>query len=198
MHRRLVRALSFSIFLAAASVPTIASSSSGTSWIYSDGKFNWPGDWSGSQVKLNYDDTAGDPGNKDLSVKIDAPWGLWLPYCPQVGPTVNGYRVPSCNVAGYTSITMQLKATKAKQKWSLTIYKYNISNGELSADTVVGHVADLTPYGGGSVVGKFVTYTVPLADLGAYGLTTMYKFALQDQSGSTGQTWYVNNVGFER
>jgi hypothetical protein len=172
--------------------------SSGTTWIYRDGVFSWPGDWSGSEAAINYEDTAGNPGTKDISVKVDAPWGFWLPYCPQVGPTINGYTVPSCNVASYTSITMQLKATIPGQRWSLAIFKYNISNGVLTDDTVVGSVPDLVPYGGNAVVGQFVTYTVPLEALGAAGLTTMYKFLLQDQTGSTGQTWYVNNVGFER
>lgn len=170
----------------------------GTTWIYQDGVFNWPGDWSGSEATINYEDTAGDPGTKDVAVKINEAWGFWLPYCPQVGPSINGYSVPSCNVAGYTSITMQLKATIPGQRWSLAIYKYNISNGVLTDDTIVGTVPDLVPYGGNAVVGQFVTYTVPLAAMGAEGLTTMYKFLLQDQTGQTGQTWYVNNVGFER
>jgi hypothetical protein len=159
--------------------------------------FSWPGDWSGGEATINYDDAAGNSGTKDVSVKVNAPWGFWLPYCPQVGPTINGYTVPSCNVAPYTSITMQLKATIPGQKWSLAIFKYNISNGVLTDDTVVGSVPDLVPYGGNAVVGQFVTYTVPLAALSASGLTTMYKFLLQDQTGSAGQTWYVNNVGFE-
>ena len=199
MHLRVARWFLFAISLAASSVPAFAAGSySGTSWIYRDGVFSWPGDWSGSEVKINYEDTVGDHGTKDISVKVDSPWGFWLPYCPQVGPTIHGYKVPSCDVAPYTSITMQLKATIAKQKWSLAIFKYNITNGVLKADTVVGSVHDLTPYGGNAVVGAFVTYTVPLADLGASGLTTMYKFLLQDETGLTGQNWYVNNVGFER
>ncbi len=179
----------------AVSAPGFAAS---TTWIYRDGTFSWPGDWSGGQVSLNYHDSSGDPGEKDLAVRVDHPWGFWLPYCPQVGPNINGYHVPSCNIAGYTSITMQLKATRRGQKWGLVIYKYNVHDGVLSDDTPVGSVEDLTPYGGNAVVGKFVTYTIPLADLGASGLTTMYKFLLQDKSGSTGQTWYVNDVGFER
>lgn len=193
MHLRVTRWFVFVIALTASSIPAFAA----TTWIYSDGVFSWPGDWSGSQVKINYEDTVGDPGTKDIAVKVVSPWGFWLPYCPQVGPNIDGYKVPSCNVAKYTSITMQLKATIANQKWSLTIFKYNISNGKLTADTEVGKVNDLTPFGGSAVVGKFVTYTVPLADLGASGLTTMYKMLLQDETGKTGQTWYVNNVAFE-
>ena len=77
------------------------------------------------------------------------------------------------------------------------MFKYTVSNGELKDDKEVGKVADLTPYGGAAKVGQFVTYTVPLADLGASGLRTMYKMLLQDQTGKTGQTWYVNNVAFE-
>jgi len=166
------------------------------SWIYHNGVFSWPGDWSGDVVTLNYHDTIGDPGTEDLSVHVNSPWGFWLPYCPQVGPDIDGYKVPSCDVSSYSGITLQLKATIADQKWSLTIFKYNIVNGVLKDDTVVGGVDDLTPYGGPAKVGHFVTYTVPLSDMKASGLKTMYKFMLQDQSGKTGQTWYVNNVGF--
>ncbi len=205
MHLRVARWFLFAVALAATSIPAfaaespafIADGSSDISMIYKDGKFYWPGDWSGSQVKINYEDTAGDPGTKDIAVKIQAPWGFWLPYCPQVGPDINGYRVPSCDVAPYTSIKMHLKATIAHQKWSLTVFKYNIKNGVLTDDTVVGSVPDLTPYGGAAVAGKFVAYTIPLADLGASGLTTMYKMLLQDATGLTGHTWYVNDVEFE-
>jgi len=192
------RSLLIGLALTAASFSAAAQGGANGQWIYDDGSFKWPGDWSGGEIKINYNDTSGDAGTQDISVQVVAPWGFWLPYCPQVGPVVNGYKVPSCNVASYTSITMQLKATKANQKWSLAIYKYNVSNGQLTADTIVGSVPDLTPYGGNAVAGKFVTYTIPLADLGASGLTTMYKFALQDQTGMTGQTWYVNKVAFER
>jgi hypothetical protein len=166
------------------------------SWIYHDGVFRWPGDWSGDVVTLNYHNSVGDPGTEDLSVHVNSPWGFWLPYCPQVGPDIDGYKVPSCDVSSYSGITLQLKATIADQKWSLTIFKYNIVNGVLKDDTVVGGVDDLTPYGGAAKVGEFVTYTVPLSDMKASGLTTMYKFMLQDQTGKTGQTWYVNAVGF--
>jgi hypothetical protein len=164
--------------------------------IYRNGVFSWPGDWSGDVVTLNYRDTAGDPGTEDLSVHVNSPWGFWLPYCPQVGPDIDGYRVPTCDVTPYSAITMQLKATVADQKWSLTVYKYNIVNGVLKDDTVVGGVDDLTPYGGPAEVGHFVTYTVPLSDMRASGLKTMYKFMLQDQTGKSGQSWFVNDVGF--
>lgn len=194
MHMRAASWVLTAISLAATSAPAFAT---GTSWIYRDGVFNWPGDWSGGIVKLNYESKVGDPGSTDLSVKVEGPWGYWLPYCPQNGPVVNGYHVPTCDVSPYSSITMQLKATIPNQKWSLSVFKYTISNGVLKDDTMVGKVDDLTPFGGHAIVGQFVTYTVPLADLGAYGLKTMYKMLLQDQTGKTGQTWYVDNVGFE-
>ena len=166
------------------------------SWAYKNGVFSWPGDWSGDAVTLNYQDTVGDPGIEDVSVHVNSSWGYWLPYCPQDGPTIHGYTVPSCDVSTYAAITMQLKATIPNQTWSLAIFKYTIVNGELVDDTIVGGVGDLTPYGGPALVGKFVTYTIPLSELGASGLTTMYKFLLQDQTGRSGQTWYINQVGF--
>lgn len=199
MNLRATRWCLFAAGLAVASLPVFASCGTGgnTSWIYRNGVYHWPGDWSGNYVSLNYDDTYGDPGTKDLAVTVDSPWGFWLPYCPQVGPDINGYVVPTCNVSSYKSITLQLKATIPGQRWSLSVFKYSVSNGNLVTDTMTGKVDDISPYGGNAIDGQFVTYTIPLADLGASGLTTMYKMLLQDQTGMTGQTWYVNNVAFE-
>jgi hypothetical protein len=36
---------------------------------------------------------------------------------------------------------------------------------------------------------------VPLKALGVAG-TSIYKFAIQDQTGANDNTWYIDNVGF--
>jgi hypothetical protein len=55
---------------------------------------------------------------------------------------------------------------------------------------------DPTKYGPAPVVGKWATYTIPLADLGVLG-TSIYKFCIHDQTGLSNISWYVDNVGFE-
>jgi hypothetical protein len=45
------------------------------------------------------------------------------------------------------------------------------------------------------VEGQWGNYTIPLSVLGVLG-QPIYKFAIQDQSGASGNVWYIDNVGF--
>jgi hypothetical protein len=152
---------------------------SGTSWVYYNGVFDWPGDYS-FVASPNYADTSGAPlsGPHDVKVTLTGAWGGWLPYAKNW----------SFNSSGYTKLTFALKPTVANQKW----YVYFVKVGDIP----VGISVDASKYGPAPVVGKWATYTVPLADLGVLG-TTIYKFCIQDQTGLSNNTWYVDNVGFE-
>ena len=66
---------------------------------------------------------------------------------------------------------------------------------EKVGDVPVGIYLNVTDYGPAPVPGKWATYTVPLSDLGVLG-TSIYKFCIQDQSGLSSNTWYIDNVGF--
>jgi hypothetical protein len=151
----------------------------GTSWVYYNGVFDWPGDYS-FVASPDYADTSGAPlsGPHDIKVTLTSAWGGWLPYAKNW----------SFNSAGYTKLTFALKPTVANQKWNIYFVKVG--------DIPVGISVDASKYGPAPVVGKWATYTVPLSDLGVLG-TLIYKFCIQDQTGLSNVSWYVDNVGFE-
>jgi hypothetical protein len=150
---------------------------SGTSWVYYDGNFDWPGDYSFAAT-INYNDTGGGPlsGAKDVEVKT-TPWGGWLPYAKNW----------DFNSAPYSKLTFALKPTVDNQKWHVYFVKVG--------DVPVGIYVDPSKYGPAPQAGKWATYTIPLSDLGVKGLP-IYKFCIQDQTGLSENTWYVDNVGF--
>jgi Carboxypeptidase regulatory-like domain len=151
---------------------------SGTSWVYYNGLFDWPGDYSFVAVP-NYTDTSGGPlsGASDIKITITSPYGGWLPYAQNW----------NFNSAPYTKLTFALKPTVANQQWSVYFVKVG--------DIPVGIYLDVTKYGPAPVVGQWNTYTVPLLDLGVLG-TAIYKFCIQDKTGLSSNVWYVDNVGF--
>jgi hypothetical protein len=150
----------------------------GTSWVYYNGVFDWPGDYSYA-LTPDYKDTSGGPlsGPYDIKVTLDSAWGGWLPYA------LNW----DFNSSGYTKLTFALKPTVANQQWHVYFVKVG--------DVPVGIYLNVTDYGPAPVPGKWATYTVPLSDLGVLG-TSIYKFCIQDQSGLSSNTWYIDNVGF--
>jgi hypothetical protein len=151
---------------------------SGTSWVYYNGLFDWPGDYSFVAVP-NYSDTSGGPlsGAHDIKVTVTGAWGGWLPYAQNW----------NFNSAPYTKLTFALKPTVANQQWSVYFVKVG--------DVPVGIYLDVSKYGPAPVVGQWNTYTVPLSDLGVLG-TAIYKFCIQDRTGLSSNVWYVDNVGF--
>lgn len=151
---------------------------SGTSWVYYNGVFNWPGDYS-FDAPANYADSSGSPlsGAYDIKVTSGA-WGGWLPYAQNW----------SFNSAPYTKLTFALKPTATNQKWHVYFVKVG--------DIPVGIYLDPANYGPAPVAGQWATYTIPLSDLGVLG-TLIYKFCIQDQTGLSNNSWYVDNVGFE-
>jgi hypothetical protein len=140
--------------------------------------FDWPGDYSYA-LTPDYKDTSGGPlsGPYDIKVTLDSAWGGWLPYA------LNW----DFNSSGYTKLTFALKPTVANQQWHVYFVKVG--------DVPVGIYLNVTDYGPAPVPGKWATYTVPLSDLGVLG-TSIYKFCIQDQSGLSSNTWYIDNVGF--
>jgi hypothetical protein len=155
-------------------------STAGTSWVYYNGTFVWPGDFSYSAA-ANYNDTSGDPlsGAYDTKVTLEGPWGGWLPYAKNF----------VFNTVGYTHLTFALKPTVDGQQWSL----YFVAEGDhpLPDNCTV----NVTAYGPAPVAGKWATYTVPLSTLCVLN-TSVYKFAIQDKTGLAENSWYVDNVGF--
>jgi hypothetical protein len=152
---------------------------SGTSWVYYNGVFDWPGDFTYAATET-YADTSGDPlsGPHDIKV-VSSAWGGWLPYALNF----------SFDARPYTKLTFSLKPTRSDQTWQVYFVKVG--------DVPVGISLNVAKYGPAPIAGHWATYTVPLSDLGVAG-TSIYKFAIQDQTGANGNTWYVDNVGFEK
>jgi hypothetical protein len=153
--------------------------SDGTSWVYFDGAFDWPGDYSYS-AKADYRDTSGEPlsGGYDIKVNVTGPWGGWLPYA----------RNWNFESSPYSKLRFSLKPTISDQKWNVYFVKIG--------DVPVGIYIDPTKYGPAPEVGKWATYTIPLAALGVKG-DSIYKFCIHDETGLSDNVWFVDNVGFE-
>jgi len=147
--------------------------------VYYNGVFDWPGDYS-FVASPNYGDSSGGPlsGPHDIMVTLQSAYGGWLPYAHNW----------NFNSAGYTKLTFALKPTVANQTWSVYFVKVG--------DVPVGIYLDVSKYGPAPVRGQWATYTIPLSDLGVLG-TSIYKFCIQDQTGLSSNSWYVDNVGFE-
>ena len=167
-----------SITVAAAPAQTTPPPASGTSWVYYNGTYDWPLDYS-FDVNVDYADTSGAPlsGPHDIKVTLTSAWGGWLPIAQNW----------DFNSAPYTKLTFALKPTVANQKWDV----YFVRVG----DVPVGIYIDPTQYGPAPVVGKWATYTIPLSALGVQG-DPIYKFCIHDETGLGSNTWYVDNVGF--
>ena len=149
-------------------------------WIYAHGRFRWAGDFSYS-AHISYTDRSGHaPGGfSDIAVSLTGPWGAWQPYAQRF----------SFDSRPYRSLTFALKPTVAHQRWSCQFVKIG--------DVPVGISVNVARYGPAPVAGRWATYTIPLSALGVAD-TSIYKFAIQDQTGRSRNTWYVNRVGFLR
>lgn len=166
--------------------------------VYQNGVFSWAGDWN-SSLLTNYADTSVNAAGA-IKATSTGQWAIWLPYAPPQGPPYtpgNATLTPSFNTTGYSTLSLQIYPTVASQTWSLAIYKYTTAAGVTTGDIVVGTVQNIQQYCTPFAVKAWMTCNVPLSAMNATNLTTLYKFGLQDQSGLTGDVFYVNNVYFK-
>ena len=162
--------------LALLAVPAAAGPS--TFWVYHDGKFAWPGDYS-FVATPDYRDKSGVPtsGRYDIKVTVTEPWGGWQPYA-------TGWVF---DTTPYNFLRFAFKPTQPEQRAQVYFM--------LVGDKPVGKAVDIFNYGPKPVVGQWAVYTIPLADIGV-AHTKIYKFALQDQTGRPTNVFYVDDVGF--
>ena len=160
-----------------ASATVSVTSALAADWVYYNGQFNWPSDWSYAAT-TNYSSTAGAPlsGPYDLQVSTST-WGGWQPAAPN----------QALDLTPYKYVTFSLKPTIAGQTWSC----YFTKTGATSTSNVV----NVLNYGPAPVAGVWGTYSIPLADLGV-SASSIESFAIQDQTGLASNSWYVDNVGF--
>ncbi len=157
--------------------------SGNTFWVYRYGVMNWGGDYSFGGVQINYQDTLGKPlsGAFDISVNLHGAWGGFLPYA--------GNTVPlwAFDDSPYTYLTFALKPTRANQTAQVFFVKVG--------DIPVGIVVNPFKYGPAPLPGVWGTYKIPLKDLGVEK-ASVYKFAIQDQTGTSDNVFYLDDIGF--
>src|SRR5882757_5029237 len=126
-------------FFAAAAItaaqPTIAATTTtitATSWVYYNGAFNWPTDFSFA-ASPDYSDTSGEPrsGAHDIKVQVTSAWGGWA-------PVAKNY---AFNDKAYNNLTISLKPTVANQKWQIYFF------GGVNQPPTSGCVRNLANYG---------------------------------------------------
>ncbi len=160
------------------------SSVGGTFQVYTNGVFDWQGDYSWG-VTINYKDTSGSPlsGPYDISV---TGIGGFQPYATNY----------DFDPSPYKYLVVSLKPTIPNQKWDSAFYAVG--------DVLTGHGVNVLNYGPAPVVGQWTTYKIPLG-AGGYEIpagTHIYKFMFIDQtadvqgSGYTTNRWYVDNLYF--
>jgi hypothetical protein len=164
-----------------AATKSMADNNGGSSqvfWVYHNGEFNWPGDYS-FVATPNYRDTSGLPlsGKYDVKVTVTSPWGGWQPYATNW----------VFDTTPYTYLRFALKPTVANQRAQVYFM--------LVGDKPVGVDVDPFKYGPAPVVGQWGVYTIPLADIGVAKIK-IYKFAIQDQTGLGNNVFYVDDVAF--
>ena len=158
---------------------------SGAFWVYYNGVFNWGGDYSFA-ASISYNDTSGVPlsGAADIAVTITGSYGAWQPFAGGTVPMWN------FNDNGYTYLTFALKPTVANQQAQIYFMKVGDIPVGIDIDPFSGK------YGPAPKAGVWATYKIPLSDLGVAN-TSVYKFAIQDQTGLGHNVFYIDNVGFE-
>lgn len=152
--------------------------------IYADGKLDWPGDWSGGGVNINYANSALVPGQTVASILNVNAYGYWLPYILHFATDQ------------VKSLVLKLKpAVAGVGKFSLATYTSTSS----TTDIVVGGLnsIQMQAYASASAPDSndVVTYTVPLSALASANID-LYKILVQDQSGTKGTTWAVVDARF--
>jgi len=123
-----------------------------TFWVYHNGTYFWAGDY--SNVKLNYQDTAGAPesGAYDIAVSSFA-YGYAQPYS-------GGTASPewAAEIGAFKYMILDLKPGVANQKWRLNIIS-RLPQGDVYNNAPVELPGN---YGPAPVLGKWATYKVPL------------------------------------
>lgn len=175
-----------------------------TYWVYKNGVMSWGCagnyDWS-SAATPSYQDTKGGAPNgetTDVAVTITGGFGEWQPH-------YDCNTVAVMDVSAYANIVMLLKPTVANQHWQMYTMKVtNIVTGgdtALPASCVISDIAKFSYPTAGVIpaAGSWQAYKVPLSAIcignGLAGGDVLYKLAIQDETGKSSNTWYVEDLG---
>lgn len=171
--------------------------SAGTYTVYANGiqgggDGNWVGDFDNSTTEANYKDTTGKPttGAYDLKFTGNQKWPIWMPYAnnpPKSFP-----------MASYTTVQFDLKPTSNAEPFSF----YFVPAGDETSPSSCTVNLPNSSYSATFVAGVWVHVTIPLSVLcvtnpSIYPGANVFKFGLQEQSGSASPSFYINNVTFQ-
>lgn len=152
-----------------------------TSWVYHDGEFLWAGDYS-FEATIDYSDTSGVPltGACDIKVTLTSANGAFQPYVNAAG---------NFDTTPYNYLQFSLKPTSA----AMAAQMYFAFTGDTYNNIFVNPFQ--AKYGPTPVAGQWGTYKIPLSDFGVANMH-IYKFAIQDQTGGSGDVFYVDEIAF--
>jgi hypothetical protein len=149
-------------------------------WVYHKGTFYWPGDYSFAAKPFYADGASGGvSGSKPIRVDVTSPWGGFLPFA----------RNWDFDSRPYAFLTFAFKPTVANQ----TAQVYFVKVGDIPVGVVVNPFNG--QYGPAPRVGVWGTYKIPMSDLGVLG-KSIYKFAIQDQTGLPHNVFFLDDIGF--
>jgi hypothetical protein len=159
--------------------PTPTPVPTGTFSVYSNGVFNWAGDFSWN-ASINYKDTVGKPGALDIAVSITSAYGGFQPYA-QGG---------AFDTSPYKYLQYCAKPTRSGQVFGMGF----AAAGDVGDGGIV-NIGAGTAYGPSPTAGQWGCYKIPLAD---FKLTnpSILKFSVADGSGAATNTYYIDSIAF--
>jgi Calx-beta domain len=160
----------------------------GTLWVYTNGVFNWGGDWSFA-ASADYKDTAGVPIDGPFDIVITGQqWGGWQPY---VNANCQSNISLCFATTPYKYIFFSAKPTVANQVFGVGF----MSSGDTPDGPVLEDTSAYCSGGKNPPVGQWETCKIPIS---AFGLTdtTVLKFWITDQTGLSSNHYYLDDVGF--
>jgi hypothetical protein len=175
---------------AAETSPAPVGSAAPIFWIYKDGKYAWPGDYS-YQATIDYKDKKGKPDGEtyDIAITLTGQWGAWQPYATGM----------NYDRTGRKNLIFKLKPTKGLS-FSCQFLKVGDKPMRVSASDGSQLSVDISKYGSKLVPGEWGSYSIPLDDLvkdQGTVLQNFYKFAIQNQSGLADDVYYITDVAIQ-
>jgi hypothetical protein len=129
-----------------------------TFWVYSNGVYNWAGDFSypAGEININYADTSGVPesGPFDIEVSYSAAGSGFQPYA---GKTTTTWDMEG---GSFNYISLDLKPTINADSWRIVMIS-RLPPGDVYPWSAV----QLSSYGPAPVAGNWATYKIPLSAL---------------------------------
>jgi len=165
--------------------PASNTPAAGTFWVYHNGTFAWPGDYSWN-ASINYKDSAG--GAPAIGVNITGSYGGWQPFAFKTGGTPFDTRP-------YKYLVYCTMPTIASQSHGTGFDADNDVADGVPANGGLIAGPGLTKYGPVPAANTWGCYKVPLSDF-KFNNPMILKFSVTDGTGKVPNKFYVKDVGF--